>query len=195
MVGAEQVAEAGTGGHQDGAAVGAGDQRAYLRGEGGVVQYHQHPAPGQQGTETRRQLLRPGWHAARRFAQCPQPSAQHVRRRLRCRVGSAQVGVELAVGEVVGHQVAGLHGQCGLAQAAGPGDGGDRHLAREAGVAGQQLGQLAQLLAPAGEVGDHRGQLCRADRRRGCRCRRPGGCAVRVGRLPIVVSGRQVEVP
>ena len=71
--------------------------------------------------------------------------------------GALEVGVELAVGEVLAGGVCDVDGEGGLADAADTGERGDRHHAALGG--GELFAEFGDEGRPAGEVGDRGGEL------------------------------------
>jgi hypothetical protein len=172
----QQVQRQGSGavdGHQAGELVAAGDhreaaggtgqQRAHLVGVPRVVQDHEYPLAGQQAAVQVDLRAEVGGDAPGRGVQRVEEAPHHLGRGGRVVVGveAAQVGVELPVREVPAHPVRPVHGQGGLADPGGTGDGRDHHGA--GGAAVQDAVQPAQLLLPPGERGEVGGQLRRGD--------------------------------
>jgi hypothetical protein len=149
-VGDSEAGEPVTAGHHHDAAGHAGQQRADLGGVGGVVEQDQHPAAGERAAVQRRAGAEVGRHPLRRHAEPVEHAAQRVAggHRRTGRAETAQVDVELPVGEVVPHPMGPAHGEGGLADPGRPGHRRDDHAAGE----GQEPVEERQLPVPAGEA-------------------------------------------
>jgi hypothetical protein len=156
-----QAGQLAAAGHQHQAARRARQQRADLLGVGGIVEQHQHPAARQQRPVQPLLVGQGGRDPRRRDAQRAQEAVQRGlrRHRLAARREAPQVDVELAVRELAGHLVRPVHGERGLPDAGGSGDGGDHH--RPAARVTELAGQRVQLGAPPGELRRGGGQLPR----------------------------------
>ncbi len=137
-----------------------GQQRQQFLGAARVVQQHEHPPVRADRPVQRGALLGGGGHLLRGHAQRAQEPAEHLPgvQRLPVGVVAVQVGVQLAVREVLAHPVRPVHGQRGLAHSRGP---GDHHHRAGAVRLGQQRVQLGQFTVPAQEGGGVAGQLRR----------------------------------
>jgi hypothetical protein len=138
----------------------ARQQRLHLRLPGSVVEDHQHPPVGDLGPVQVATLLERGRDGCAVDPQRPQEPVEHVGRLESALLDTAEVHVELAVGEPSPDQVGGVGGQGGLADSGPAGDG------RDAGGglppparALQDAPHRPQLGTSAGEVGDVRRQL------------------------------------
>jgi hypothetical protein len=148
----------------------AGHQPAHLPGVEHVVEQHEDPPPGRDGTKQRRPLVEAVGDIAVLNAQGAQEPAEHRGGTGRVVRHPTQVGVELTVRVVRTHLGGHLDGERGLADTTKPDDAGDHRVARR----GQRLGERGGDAVPAGEVRKHCRQLGghrrgRVDRGRGRR--------------------------
>ena len=145
-----QPGQAVPAGHQGQAGRRAGQQRADRLGGPGVVQQYQDLPVGEQAAVPGAALGQVVRDVGGTDPERAQEAGQHL-----ARVGGllrpvpAQVDVQLAVREVLGHPVRPVHGQRRLADPGGTGQGHD-HAAGPADAAGQPV-QLGDLGVPAGE--------------------------------------------
>jgi hypothetical protein len=116
------------------------------------------------------------------------------------RVEPAQVDVQLPVGELVDDLVRPVHGQSGLADPGGTGDGRDHHGAALRRGFVQQAAECFQLVGASGEVSYRHGKLVWHRRGRGVAVGCPGGGVGKVqGRigaqdLPVELLQRRAGV-
>jgi hypothetical protein len=135
----------------------ARQQRRHLVDGVRVVQQNQHPPPGDSGPIHRRHFVK----AVRDRVRADIEGAQQLTERLRrcqgyTRVVPTQLHVQLAVRELVGSQVRGLHSQGGLTDSTHPG-----HCDQSAAPPLEaQCGQnLVEFRGAGGEVCDGRWKL------------------------------------
>ncbi len=114
---AGQLGEHRAAGHQHGRLRPAREQRAHRVGGADVVEHHEDPASVEQAAVLRRALGDVHGYPVVGDAQRPQEAGEHLGGARRVAVGSAQVGEELTVGELVAELVGDVDGQRGLAQA------------------------------------------------------------------------------
>jgi hypothetical protein len=162
-IGGDQAGELVAAGDQDQAAGGAGQQGADLVGVAGVVQQHQHALARQQAAVQTHSRLRADRDSLGRDLQRVQkpPDRFGGFRRMTRRVEAAQVGIELAVGEQVGHPVGPVHRERGLADAGRAGDRGDHYRPPRSMPVAEQAVQRLQLRVPPDEPVDAGGKLPR----------------------------------
>lgn len=159
--------------HQRRAPVRAGQQGPHLGGVAGVVQQDQDTAAVQDGAVEGGALLQGVRDGRVGRAQGPQEGTEHRLRLRGPRARALEVDVQLPVREGGPRPVGDVHREGRLADAADAGQRRDRHHAarrRLPGRGGQYVAQLPDEGRAAGEVGNGRGQLRRAQRgRRGLR--------------------------
>lgn len=181
-MGAGEVEHADAGRDQRRAALRARQQRPHLCRVLRVVQQDQDPAAVQDRAVQRRPFLQAVGDGRVRRAEGPQEGAEDRLRLRRSRPRTLEVDVQLAVRERRAGPVGHVDGEGGLAHAAYAGQGRDRHdPALRLGRRGQDRRQVRDEGGAAGEVGDRRRELGRADR--GRRRLRHGGRRFRQGRV------------
>ena len=171
-------------GHHDQAARRAGQQRAHLGGVARVVEHDQHPLAVEQAAVQGRPVLGPTAIRCGGTPKLVEEEPQRLARlhRRRARIQAAQVDVQLAVREALGHLAPEADGQRGLAHPGRAGDDDDRHrlVGRRPGRRQQRV-QHAEFFVAAGEALGVQRQL-RRDGTPGP-ARRPGRVTVRAGRV------------
>ena len=136
--------------------MGAGQQREYLLAANGVVEDQQQLPASQPAPPQRHPRLHPGRDLRGRNPRRQQQAGQRVVRVDRLPSGGVPVQrqEELAVGEVPGQPVRGVHREGRLADPGHAADRVDGDHPTTSRHAGQRPRQLGQLSLPAGEGGD-----------------------------------------
>jgi hypothetical protein len=182
-----QPAQLASAGHDDQGATAAGQQRPHLLGVAGVVEDEQDAPVGEDRTQQGAAGVDVGRHLVAGNAEAAQQDLERLRWTHRvARTESAQVQIELTVGEAVRDPMCPVHGEGRLADAAGTVQhrDHDRPLRQVAGgvVRPHQRVQCGEHVVAAGEALDVGRQLAR-DQTLGGRSRRrfvvhrPGWCA------------------
>jgi len=134
-VGGDEPGERGPAGDQDQATRAGRQQRPYLGGLAGVVEYEHHPPSRDQAPVQACLAALGDGHPLRRYAERVKETSDRLggRGRRRCRIKAAEVHIELAVGEPVGGLVCPVHRQGCLPDPAAPGQRRDHHSAAAIG--------------------------------------------------------------